>query len=74
MTIEQYNNLQNHITHANAIKWDTGCPCDNGERWDVVLRDNIVYCDTIMDNFDLHKFVLEVLKIPEDAIVDYWHS
>lgn len=76
MSIKQYNYLRNHIHYANLKQWDDygNTQHSEGDQWSVKLLNDRVSCATNMDNFDLHKFVIEVLEIPEEAIVDYYHS
>ena len=76
LDLKQFDHLRNHITYAKLKKWDNDGWAAFAERdsWDVCLKEDRIDCETSMDNFDLHKFVLEVLEVPEDAIFDYWHS
>lgn len=74
LSLDQFDRLRNHISCAMSMKWSNDGYADfGGDDWGVVLRDDRVDCETLMDNFDLHGFVLEVLMVPEDAIVDYYH-
>ena len=57
--------LKNHIDFAKSIEWDD----DNG-KWDVDISEDMVICSTFMDNFDLESFVVEVIGIDKDLIVD----
>lgn len=74
--VKQFDHLRNHIAFAKSKKWDNDgwSSYDVGESWDVYYEDGFVKCSTLMDNFDLHKFVIEVLNVPEDAIIDYFHT
>ena len=79
MSLKQYDHLRNHIEYAHLKKWKdkSGWPssnCGEGDRWDIVLEDNVVTCSTNMDNFDLLEFVVDVLGIPDSGIVDHYHS
>ena len=75
MTPKKLDHLKNHIAYANLKKWD--CEYgrhDEGDTWKIEIYDDKIACETWMNNFDMHKFIIEVLMIPEDAIVDYYHS
>ena len=72
MSLKQYDHLRNHIAFANMIQWDNDgfSGFDENDTWDVYLEDDKVKCSTGMDNFNLVKFIKEVLVIPEEAISD----
>lgn len=75
LSLLHYDCIRNHISCSKTLKFDNDgySAYDAHDSWNVELMDDSVFCHTIMDNFDLHAFVLE-LGVPQDAIVDYWHS
>lgn len=76
LSTAQYDCLRNHIECAKAFNFDNDnyASYNKSDSWHIELTDDLIKCDTIIDNFDLHAFVLEVLNVPEDAIIDYDHS
>jgi len=74
ISVEQFDHLRNHIDYAILNKWEDWTHIDRGYSWDIKINDDVVECKTMMDNFDLHEFVIEVIGIPDDAIIDYYHS
>ena len=76
LSVNQYDHLRNHIAFAKLKKWGNNdwVHYEEGDSWDIELTEDAVKCDTPMDNFNLYDFVLEVLMVPDDAIIDHWHS
>jgi len=74
MSLKQYDHLRHHIAFAKLKKWvdSSGWSgCNDGDAWAIKLQSDQVFCSTDMDNFDLHEFIIDVLDIPKEAIVDY---
>lgn len=72
LSIEQYDVLKNHIEAARSINWNNdGYPSfKDWDAWDVCVLSDEVVCSTTMDNFDLHKFAVDILHISDDVIED----
>lgn len=60
------------LNHRELLRNDDS-ECD---AWDVstCLSGAMIKCFTIIDNFDLHGYIIEHLGVPEDAILNYYHS
>jgi hypothetical protein len=57
----QILSLQNHIEITNS---------DISEKWEIVVTEKCVYGFTFFDNFDMHYFIQEDIKLTEKYI--YW--
>ena len=73
VSVQQYDHLINHIAFSKLKKWHNDNYYDYNEHdaWNIVLEDNVIKCQTLMDNFNLRDYIVEVLKVPQEAIFDY---
>lgn len=66
----RYYQVQMIKDHINATReWgkfqenDDYCYVSDGDRWDITVNEKCLYGYTFMDNFDMHHFLIEIVKI-----------
>jgi hypothetical protein len=71
ISMKQYQHLLDHIAFAKLKKFDNWGYAQEKDQWSIYENEDRIECSTDMDNFNLHRFAIEILKIDESAISEY---
>jgi hypothetical protein len=63
ITAMQFKMIENHAGIAKALGG-----YDDDDSWYIDIEGAIVKGSTFMDNFDMHHFLVNVVKVPEELI------